>query len=163
MIIILTYNSFFNFIKRVIIKIAGRKVLVLPCTFNPKCPENVLPTDSSWMYIIENKDYIERIFIFAGKKSSGTLEIIELACKEFANNKEKLFFVLCDHDLEEKELLLKKHDIKRTQYVVFEDGHLPCQESEMLYGYAYGYIQRHKLGSPKFWAYIKKIWLRVWK
>ena len=143
MIALVTYNLLDPYKKGLMCK-DGVDVLVLPETFTPKGPERVIAADPNWQELMSHKHELERVIIFAGKKSSGALEIIELACASFADKKECLFFVLCDHELPEKIARLRKLGISETQYVSFEDGHLPCQESPILKGYMLDYIDRQQ-------------------
>jgi len=79
--------------------------------------------------IIESLD-ADWIIVFAGKKSSGALEIIELCAQIFGPMLDKLIIVLCPHEIKEKIALLKKYGIK---YTVFDDGSIArkerCKES----------------------------------
>jgi hypothetical protein len=141
-IAVLTYNVLPPYEKGVA-EVEGEDILFLTESFNPKCPENVSPSDPNWLQLLKYKDVLRHLIIFAGKESSGSLEIIELACVSFADKKECLYFVLCDHDLKKKEALLREHGIPRAQYVVFIDGHLPCNESPWLKGAMLEHIQSH--------------------
>lgn len=138
---IVTYNPLFPYQKGMEI-INGIQVLFLPETFTPKKPESVLATDPNWEELMLFKYELEKVIIFAGKKSSGALEIIRLACISFSNKKSCLFFVLCDHELEEKEALLARNGIAKDQYVTFRDGHLLCQEAPILKGYMHEHIDK---------------------
>ena len=140
MLAVITYNLLFPYTKG-IQNINGIEVLFLPETFTPKSPQNIHSSDTNWKLLLQHKDELQKIIIFAGKKSSGALEIIDLECASFYNRKECLFFVLCDHELQEKIDRLKKHSITREQYICFEDGHLPCQEGPILKGYMLDYCQ----------------------
>ena len=101
MLAVITYNLLFPYTKG-IQNINGIEVLFLPETFTPKSPQNIHSSDTNWKLLLQHKDELQKIIIFAGKKSSGALEIIDLACASFYNRKECLFFVLCDHELQEK-------------------------------------------------------------
>jgi len=142
-IAVLSYNSIPPYNKG-INKILGENILFLPNSFNPKCPASVLSTDLNWIELIKHKNTLEKIIIFIGKKSSGSLEIIELACDYFQDKKEILLFILCDHEQEEKESLLAQFNIPITQYICFKDGHLPCQETPFLKGFLLDYLQNNK-------------------
>ena len=119
-------------------------VLILSETFTPKCPENVSVSDPNWQCLLEQKDHLEKVIIFAGKKSSGALEIINLAAESFADKRECLSFVLCDHELDEKVELVRSFGFHDTQYVCFKDGYTQCQELPLLRAYAYDYLVNHQ-------------------
>ncbi len=142
-IAVVTYNELFPY-GIGIRNIETIPVLFLPLSFNPKGPKSVLPCDTNWMELVKHTESLEHIIIFAGKESSGTLEIIELACTSFTSKKESLYFILCDHDQEKKEKILSLYGIKRNQYTVFSDGHLPCKEGPLLKGYMLDFIQNYK-------------------
>ena len=145
MIALVTYNRIFPY-ERGLTRIDGTDVLVLPETFTPKSPANVVPADPNWQELMLHRDGIDHVIIFAGKKSSGALEIIDLACDSFEGREERLFFVLCDHEFEEKRALLERRRIPRTSYVLFEDGHLPCQEAPIMKGYLQDFLDRSRGG-----------------
>lgn len=136
---IVTYNPFFPYQKGTE-TINGMEVLILPETFTPKNPESVLATDPNWEELLLFKHQLEKVIIFAGKKSSGALEIIKLACESFGDKKGCLFFVLCHHELAEKIELLERYGIAEEQYTSFMDNHLPCQERPILKGYMLDYV-----------------------
>jgi hypothetical protein len=138
---VVSYNSLDNFH---ITKDYVDDVLVLSDTFSPKCPDNVLMSDSNWQCLLEQKDYLEKVILFAGKKSSGALEIIHLAAESFADKRECLLFVLCDHDLDEKIKLVESLGFHDMQYMYFKDGHTRCQELPLLRAYAYDYLVHHQ-------------------
>lgn len=127
-------------------KVTGydNRILVLSETFIPKCPENVKESDVNWQHLLKYKQQLERIIIFAGKKSSGALEIIQLAATSLADKKDCILFIFCDHELDEKiefARLLGFHD---TQYICFKDGHTQCQEAPLLQGFAYQHLLTHQ-------------------
>ncbi len=109
-----------------------------------KRPENVVPNDPNWQLLLSHKVSLEKVVLFAGKKSSGALEIIELACESFNDKKNILYFVLCWHDLSEKIALLQKLGIPEIQYTCYKDGHLPCEEIPLLKGYLYHFLETRK-------------------
>jgi len=139
-IAVLSYNLIRPYGKGIEI-INGEKVLVLSETFNPKSPENVLETDKNWSVLIKHKDELKKVIIFAGKKESGALEIISLAARSFEDKKDILFFVLCDHDLEEKKELLKKSGFLEMQYISFSDSNERCYETPFLLGFMLDFIK----------------------
>lgn len=136
---VITYNSFESFTdfpeyEKGINKIKSKSVLLLPNCFNPKSPISVRSDDTQWKTLMRHYDTLEKVIIFAGKKSSGSLEIIKLAVQTFRDKKHILEFILCDHDLEEKKLLLTELGITPTQYSVFIDGFEICRETKHLIG-----------------------------
>ncbi len=135
---VLSYNPIPPYSKGVI-EINEKHVFVLPQLFPLKIPAAVLATDLQWQELMSHRETLEKVIIFAGKKQSGSLEIISLAVDSFANKKQVLFFLLCDHDLEEKLQLLKSLEIGETQYVTFSDGHTRCYETPFLKGFMYDY------------------------
>ncbi len=141
MIALVTYNKLLPYQKGAN-AVCGTKVLVLPETFVPKMPASVRQDDPNWQELLRYKKDLNKVIIFAGKKSSGALEIVDLACESFADQKKCLFFVLCDHELNEKVERLKYHGIPATQYVSFADGYLPCQEAPLMKGYMMDFIDR---------------------
>ncbi len=136
---VISYNPIPPYAKKCgIIKISGVEVLILSETFThegKKGPEYVLSSDPNWQEVLKHKETLKRLIIFAGKASSGALEIIKRAVKDFAEKKEILFFVLCDHDLDEKMSLLISLGIVDTQWMWFGDNYEFCQETPLLLGY----------------------------
>ncbi len=139
MLAVITYNPFPPY-ERGIIEINGKKALILPETFKPKSPASVLPSDSNWQMLIQHKDQLEKAVIFAGKKTSGALEIIDLACQSFHDKKKILYFVLCWHELSEKVEKLNAFGVHENQYITFKDGCLPCREDVILRGLLHDYF-----------------------
>jgi len=144
MVALVTYNALPPYEKG-IVKINGTEVLVLPETFKPKSPANILLSDKNWQLLLKHKDALEKVIIFAGKKRSGALEIIDLACQSFHDKKDCLYFVLCWHELPEKFERLAQHGISEKQYVSFSDGKLPCHEGPLLKGYLHDYLDEREL------------------
>jgi len=137
---VVSYNAIPPYNRGVAI-IGEKSVLVLPNTFNPKSPASVLKTDSNWSELLRHKDELEKVIIFAGKKESGALEIIDLAARSFCDKKEILFFVLCDHEIEEKTKQLAQCGINAKQYICFSDSHERCYETPFLLGFMHDYIE----------------------
>lgn len=106
--------------------------------FNPKQPSNVNKYDRVWQQLIAQKDDYDRIIIFAGKKSSGSLEIIRLAVNSLP--KEKIFFVLCKHDFEEKVQLFTSLGFSTEHYGWFDDSHTQCREWPIMLDYAHSFL-----------------------
>lgn len=123
--------------------INGIECIDATCTFNPsgldadKSPHNVSIADPNFQELLQHKKTLQKMIVFAGKKDSGALEIIALFCRHF--DKDQLFFILCDHDLNEKEQILVEHSIPRENYIVFKDGHVKCQENWALLGMTHAY------------------------
>lgn len=114
-------------------------LLILSKTFNPKCPANVLATDLNWVELMAHKNELKKVIIFAGKDSSGGMEIVDLAIKSFKDEKELLYFVLCKHDTEAKKAKL---DTLEIEYYVHMDEHIVCQEVETLLRVVEEYLQK---------------------
>ncbi len=137
---ILTYNPFYGKYFPHIIQKNKKKILVLPCTFNQtknpadKSPENVTVSDPHYQLLLRHITSIEHIVIFIGKASSGALSIIELLCTHLKAHKAKFFFILCDHNLNQKKQCLEKHRISKKRYLTFKDGHTRCKETFLLHG-----------------------------
>ena len=134
-----------------VISIDGKDILILSKTFNPKSPASVLPTDPNWARLMAHKDELEQVIIFAGKKESGALEIIDLAVRSFQEKKEVLSFLLCDHDLGEKVELLEKLGISDKRYPCFSNGYGQlrfskdnerCRETPSLKGLMYDFLDK---------------------
>ena len=111
-------------------------IYVADSIFNPKKAENVTAQDAHFQHLISHKEVLERIIVFVGKASSGSLEMIALFCSSFTL--QQLFFVCCDHDLSEKESLLKYYGVSHGQYLVFNDNSKvlsrQCNEEQILLG-----------------------------
>ncbi len=127
-----------------IVRIYGELVFFMEGIFGPKSIASVTRDHVTYQTLKEYKYLTEKVIIFAGKKESGSLEIIRLVVEIFVDQKEKLFFPLCDHDIEEKKALLAELGILPTQYMVFTDGHTQCQEAPVLLGYLYQHIHEKK-------------------
>jgi hypothetical protein len=147
---LLSYNKFSVYKKKTrakkkigpemkVIVINGVKVLLLFRTFYPKSRTSVLSTDPNWQELLKHKETLKKIYIFAGKKKSGALEIIDLACKDFFDKKEILTIPLCHHNLKEKLQRLALHGIPKIQSPCFRDWHLPCKEGPFMKGLLYDY------------------------
>ena len=130
---LISYNPLFPY-QIGIETVNGIEILFLPNTFLPKSPASVRSDDENFQLLLAYQDTLEKIIVFAGKVESGTLEIITLFATTFAYKKESLFFVLCDHGLEEKYHLLSTLGISDAQKTVFTDGHEQCQEGPILKG-----------------------------
>ncbi|OGI61808.1 hypothetical protein A2645_00965 [Candidatus Nomurabacteria bacterium RIFCSPHIGHO2_01_FULL_39_9] len=139
---VVSYNTIPPY-KKGVVRIKNKKVLILSNTFNPKCPDNVRSDDPNWQKLLFHKNDLQKVIIFAGKKESGALEIIDRALADFKKRKRILFFVLCDHDLEEKIDKLKQYGISKTQYVCFSDGHERCYETPFLLGFMHDYLDNN--------------------
>lgn len=146
MVALVTYNPFFSYLPGTTIQLLGEEVLLLSETFaSPrKGPESVTRDDRHFLLLLEHIDRIEYVAVFAGKKDSGALEIIQLFHDTFWHCKEKLYFKLCDHDKEEKVALLRSLGFEDTQWGTFGDNWSQCRESEELIGAVYGHIARTK-------------------
>ena len=143
MIAVISYNAIPPYNKGEIV-INGRRVLIFPNTFNPKSPLSVLPTDPNWSLLLRYRDELRKIIIFAGKKESGALEIIDLAVRSFHNKKEILFFILCDHEIREKIERLAQYGIHQKQYICFSDSHDRCYETPFLLGFMHDYVENEQ-------------------
>ena len=137
---VISYNAIPPYESGVTI-INGRRALILPNTFNPKFPASVLPADPNWSLLLRHRDELCKIIIFAGKKESGALEIIDLAARSFCDKKETLFFILCDHEIKEKTERLAQCGIPGKQYICFSDSHERCRETPFLLGFMHDYIE----------------------
>ena len=99
-IAVVTYNEFYMYengihcIETIPVLIAGR-------TFYAKNPSHVVSENEAFRSIYQYKDTLEYIVIFIGKKTSGSLEIIDLFCTFF--NPQRCIFVSCHHDTLEKD------------------------------------------------------------
>lgn len=146
-IAIITYNAFYDH-EPGITELFDTSVLLLPYTFNPsqkdedKHPKNVQPEDSNWVTLLRYQDSLKHIIIFAGKESSGALEIIGLICETFADQKGKLYFMLCDHDERNKTILLESYKITHEHIIYFRDGHKKCEEDFALAGLAFKFAKK---------------------
>jgi len=125
--------------------IDGYDVLFLPHSFNPKSPESVSVCDPNWQQLLLHREHINYFIVFAGKKTSGSLEIINLVCTEFQTEKQKVLFILCDHDLEEKIQTIHAQNYGKNNYMCFSDNVLPCQETPLLLGYLWNHIHNNKI------------------
>jgi L-rhamnose isomerase len=112
--------------------------------FNPKSPRSVTIDDPVYKQLVFNIDIYEQIIVFVGKKSSGACTMIKLLCGELHEYHEKLFFVLCDHDYEEKVELLEEYKVYPHQYMSFSDNNYlkgkRCDEEVVLLGLITKYI-----------------------
>jgi hypothetical protein len=105
-----------------------------------KCPEAVHEGDKEFKIILKHRKSLKKIFIFIGKRTSGAVDMVELFCRIFANDKDRLVFVLCGHDREEKEKLLKFFRVSPENWKVFDDNHEQCRESAPLMGHLTDYL-----------------------
>ncbi len=128
-IAVVSYNAIPPY-RTEIITVNGKSILFLPNTFNPKCEESVRETDANFQLLMKHEPDLEHSIVFAGKKESGALRIIELFVKKIPQH--KLLFVLCAHDFEEKMDLLERLGILPAQIVCFADGYDRCVETPFL-------------------------------
>lgn len=139
---VLSYNPLWEYTRGVHL-IGQTPVLFLPLAFEPKSPESVKETDPCFELLLQHRGTLQKIIVFSGKKESGALEIITLFASAFEDARDRLFFVLCDHDLEEKEGLLRSLGINHLQWMVFSDSHERCQETPVLFGYLHQFLRQH--------------------
>lgn len=131
---IVTYNSIpkrhsgIYFIKKV-------PVLFLPKTFPKKGPENITAQDKNFRLLQKYRKSFRSIIVFAGKKESGALEIIELFHKTFSDRPGVLRILLCDHNLQEKKELLIHLGIPPAHWKWFGDNYTQCKEAPWLEGW----------------------------
>jgi len=106
--------------------------------FNPKDPSSVLLSDMVYQKLLHNQHQYKRIIVFLGKKSSGSCKMIPLLWNSI--EKEKLFFILCHHDIEEKISILHENSVPKLQYLSFCDNWhqegKPCNEVPIMIGIA---------------------------
>ena len=83
---------------------------------------------------------VDRIIVFLGKKESGSMQIAEFVANAFLEERDKVHFVLCPHDREEKKKLLCLLGFSTAQYSVFEDyeyrSSQQCHEWPAIFGEA---------------------------
>ncbi|MDB5254638.1 MAG: hypothetical protein JWL92_14 [Candidatus Nomurabacteria bacterium] len=147
-IAVVSYNQIFPYSVGVR-KIKGTKVLFLPKTFPEKDSHSVTANDKNFARLMKHASTLEKIFIFAGKKESRALEIIQLFADSFSASKSILFFVLCDHNEQEKIQLLDELGFEATQKIVFRDWHEQCQEGPILKGLVHDYIDHRNYAMRK--------------
>lgn len=131
-------NALVSYNRIIISEKINHHVVCFENIFNPKQPSSVLATDKVYQRLRNNHYKYERIIVFLGKKSSGSCEMIPLLWNTLP--REKIFFVLCHHDLRKKQALLKQYAIPKKQYLCFRDHqHLegkPCDEVPIMLGIA---------------------------
>jgi hypothetical protein len=112
--------------------------------FNPKGIDSVHQHDPVYKRLVSNSHHYEKIIIFCGKKSSGSYSIIPLFLEDSRINRDTLFFVLCSHDLIEKEDILRCYNVPESQWMYFHDHEYvndnPCDEDPILCGYVKKYL-----------------------
>jgi hypothetical protein len=112
--------------------------------FNPKGVASVHRNDLVYRRLVSNILHYEKIIIFCGKKSSGSCSIIPHFLGDSRINRDTLFFVLCSHDLAEKEDILRYHGVPKNQWMYFHDHEYvndnPCDEDPILCGYVKKYL-----------------------
>ncbi len=114
------------------------KVLFLPKTF---CDQHNHPRkDPNWQLLLQHKSKIKHCIVFAGKVDSGALDLIDLVCKEFSETKDRVYFVLCHHDLEQKIARIKSYGYTQKNWFTFPDRDGKCQEPLLLMGFVYLFI-----------------------
>ncbi len=144
--IIISYNKIGKYSEPTISTHSRGNVLILPFTFCPsknaknKGPHLVHEDDPNIKILVAfiMLGLPDSVDIFIGKKESGSLEMIDFFYQtpELAPLREKFFWVLCDHNLEEKLERLESYGVPRTSEKVyrFSDNRLPCRESIILLG-----------------------------
>ena len=141
---VVSYNEL-AFYSREILRVAGILVLVLHRAFTKdgkKGPEFVRRDDSQWQKVLSAKDELSDVVLFVGKKDSGGVAMIHRACEDFADRPHKLFFVICQHEIEEKNAVLDSYGISMTRRYEFKfrdadpatGEQLPCDENVALEG-----------------------------
>lgn len=140
MVLVISYNEL-KLVRKLAKDYAG-KIYCIEKIFNPKRISSVKEDDSHFHQVMAHQRKYSKIVVFIGKKSSGSLAIIDLFCEKIEH--EKLFFLLCDHDLEEKEQALEKNRIFPHQYLIFRDNKYlegkRCDEDPILAGIALSFI-----------------------
>jgi hypothetical protein len=106
----------------------------------PKARRAVSLDDPHMREVYEARHDVSRILVFLGKMDSGSGEIAHFFATTFSDVREKLHFVLCPHELEEKENLLRSLGFSDAQWSVFFDPEhragKQCNEWPLLYGEA---------------------------
>lgn len=138
---LVTYNPIPPYLPG-IMTINTTEVFIASEIFSPKSINNIRNDDPLFKELIKYSHSLERIYIFAGKKSSGGVAMIELFASQFGAKKDILHFILCDHDLAEKIAVITRLGFTKEQYMTFSDNHTQCQEGPILKGYMLNYLEQ---------------------
>ena len=145
-IALVSYNQILSYPQKIHF-VDDFKIIVFSNTFGSpfKSPKAVVDTDPNYQEILSYYGDLEQVIIFAGKKSSGALEIISLFCSSFANKRDCLNFVICHHDRKRKADLLHFYGIRESQILTFRDGNEQCMESWLLKARAEAFMHANAL------------------
>lgn len=106
----------------------------------PKAQQAVSLDDPHMLDVYTARHDASRIIVFLGKMDSGSGEIAYFFATTFSDVREKLHFMLCPHELAEKENLLRSLGFSDAQWSVFFDPEhragRQCNEWSALYGEA---------------------------
>lgn len=109
----------------------GKKVLFLP---NTHC-QGITKDDPHWQLLMQYEHEIDRCLFFIGKKHKGAFDVIDLVCETFKHRKDKVYFLLCHHDLNEKTERIKRYGYTEQHWFSFPDRGDDCKESLLLLGF----------------------------
>lgn len=120
------------------------RVLCFDRMFNPKGIASVHRNDPVYKKLVYSHHHYKKIIIFCGKKSSGSCNVPPLFLEDSRIDSNILFFVLCSHDLDEKESVLQDYAVPRSHWMYFHDHEYvdnnPCDEDPILLGYIKKYL-----------------------
>lgn len=101
-----------------------------------KGPSYATVHDSQWQKIVAGQ--YRKVIVFAGKKESGSLEIIGVVAEAFRGRMDQVVFILCRHALEEKRQRIKDlcHGLPPENVREFHDYFEQCREVPYMIGVA---------------------------
>ncbi len=145
----ISYNAIGTYVKPCVVRIPdGTYARLFPRTFSKrkgkvytKSPECVSPENPQYILALEwikkHADTITSIDVFIGKKSSGGVAMISRLCEDLPNMRDRIFWIVCHHDLEEKCAVLEYYGIATLGNPLvykIEDGEHPCREEYVFLG-----------------------------
>lgn len=142
--IVISYNAIGPYADLTVVSRPKGDALVIPFMFCPnRNPKNkgeaaVHENDRLFKTFLRHVDdsSLESIDVFIGKVDSGSLAMIRLFRRLLPDHWSKIFWVVCDCELEQKLELLENFGVPRCSESVyaFKDAKKPCRESYILLG-----------------------------
>ena len=145
----ISYNSIGAYVKLCDTRLPdGTYARLFPRTFTErkgegydKSPVYVTQENARYRAVLEciqkHADTITSIDVFIGKKSSGGVAMISRLCEDLPDMRERIFWIVCHHDLHEKCTVLEQYGIATVgnpRVYKIEDGEHPCREEYVLLG-----------------------------